>query len=52
MNKNDVIKERQSKASKEGKNKEKEVINLLLEDGVIKNNFLIGKPSKVLTPIV
>ncbi|RUM62060.1 MAG: hypothetical protein DSY59_00855 [Persephonella sp.] len=43
-----MIKKRQSRATKEGGAKEKEVKYLLLEDKTIQKNFLIGKPSEVL----
>ena len=48
MEEKEIIKQRQSKASKEGGAKEKEVKSLLLEDTFISKNFHIGKPSAVL----
>lgn len=47
-NKDDILRERQRKVSKEGEAKEKEVIKLLLTDEKIRDGFLIGKSSKVL----
>lgn len=48
MEEKEIISNRQSKASKEGKAKEEEVKNLLLEDNFIKEKFFVGKPSEVL----
>lgn len=48
MEEKEIIKKRQSKANKEGEVKEEEVKRILLEDEIIKENFLIGKPSEVL----
>ncbi|WP_457623320.1 BsaWI family type II restriction enzyme, partial [Persephonella sp.] len=39
---------RQSDATKEGEAKEKDVVQLLLSNSMIRDNFNIGKPSKVL----
>lgn len=47
MDNADSISNRQSRVSKEGRNKEKEIINILLSDEIIKNNFLIGTPKQV-----
>ncbi len=41
----DIIKKRQSEASKTGRKTEEEVKNLLLNDKKIYDNFLIVKPS-------
>ncbi|WP_456465923.1 BsaWI family type II restriction enzyme [Persephonella sp.] len=48
MDKKEIIKQRQSKVSKEGGAKEEEVKDILLSDSFIKRNFHIGKPSEVL----
>lgn len=48
MEEKEIIKRRQSKATKEGEAKEEEVRHLLLEDVFIKENFLVGKPSEIL----
>ncbi|WP_457642470.1 BsaWI family type II restriction enzyme [Persephonella sp.] len=44
----EIIRKRQSRATKEGGAKEEDVKYLLIEDSVISKNFLIGKPSGVL----
>lgn len=51
MKKEKITKERQSNVSKAGKDKEKEVIQLLLSDNEIREHFSIGHPSKVLKNI-
>lgn len=48
MEEKEIIKKRQSRATKEGGVKEEEVKHLLLEDKTIQENFSIGKPSEVL----
>lgn len=46
--KDKIIKERQSNVSKEGRERENEVIKILLSDTEIQEKFIIGHPSKVL----
>ncbi len=48
MNEKQARQKRQSEVSKSGREKEKEVIELLLSDKDIKKNFIIGNPSKIL----
>ncbi len=48
MEEKEIIKQRQSKASKEGGAKEGEVKKLLLSNEFIDKNFFIGKPSEVM----
>ena len=48
MKRENPVRKRQSRVTKEGKAKEQEVINILLCDEVISSKLLVGKPSQVL----
>ncbi len=48
MDEKEIRTKRQSEVSKAGKEKENEVINLLLSDSKINEKFLVGTPSQVL----
>ena len=51
MEEKDIRRKRQSEVSKDGKEKEKEVIDILYSDKEIRERFDIGIPSKVLKDI-